>query len=492
MSLPELFDTHCHVVPRVYGEEVDAVIARAREAGVRHLCIVGAGYGVAGNAEALRVAEEHADAWAIVGVHPHDAAEVGPGTWGEIAAHAAHPKVVALGEMGLDYHYDRSPRDVQLRVFREQLSLARDLDLPVVVHTREADDDTLALLDEAGPYPRGVLIHCFSGTPEFARALVSRGALLSIPGIVTFRNAEGLRQGVLDTPLEQLLLETDSPFLAPVPHRGRRNEPAFVVEVAAAVAAVKGFAPADVARATTLTARRFFGLEDPGEREGQVAYRIRRSLYLNVTSRCTLACTFCPKFRTYEVTGVYLKLPSTAEPTADEVLAAARVAAVRDTAGRSEARAALADPSGLPDLSGFDEVVFVGYGEPTRRLDLVLEVARRAKEELGAKRTRLDTDGLASLREGRDVTPEIAAVFDAVSVSLNAQDAVTYARVCPNRYGEAAWPAVKAFIAAAVGVIPWVQATAVGVPGVDPEACRAIADGELGARFRFRPFQHLG
>ncbi len=489
-----LFDTHCHVVPRVFGDQVDAILERARAAGVKHFGIVGAGYGIDGNQEALRVAEEHDDAWAIVGVHPHDAHQVKPDTWEEITRLASHPKVVALGEMGLDYHYNNSDPEVQRAVFAEQLSLAEKLSLPVVIHTRDADDDTLSLLDQAHAFSRGVLIHCFSGEPDFARALVSRGALLSIPGIVTFKKAASLRQAVAETPLERLLIETDSPFLAPVPFRGQRNEPAYVAAVAQEVARIKGFDLRDVARTTTRTALRFFGLEDPQSRgEGQIAYRIRNSLYLNITNKCTLACTFCPKFDTYEVTGVYLKLGAQ-EPTADEILAAARSAVDRGSAGLAEANEVLQNLSqgiAAPDLSAFDEVVFVGYGESTRRLPVLLEVARRARKELSARRIRLDTDGLANLREGRDVTPDLAREIDALSVSLNAQDAATYARACPSRYGEAAFPAVCDFIAAATAHFSWVQATAVGVEGVDESGCQALAE-KLGARWRFRPFQHVG
>ncbi len=200
-----------------------------------------------------------------------------------------------------------------------------------------------------------------------------------------------------------------------------------------------------------------------------LAYPLREGLYLNVTSACTLACVFCPKIRDddYRVGGFDLRLRR--NPTADEVWAAACAAGLENRA----------------------EVVFTGFGEATRRLDVVLDVTRRL-DAAGVGRIRLDTDGLASLREGRDVVPDLAAAgLDAVSVSLNAPDADTYARLCPSRYGASAFPAVKEFIRSAVRHLPEVSASAVAVPGLSEEACRAVAE-DLGARFRWRAYDAIG
>ncbi|GAO03416.1 cyclic pyranopterin monophosphate synthase [Anaeromyxobacter sp. PSR-1] len=200
-----------------------------------------------------------------------------------------------------------------------------------------------------------------------------------------------------------------------------------------------------------------------------LAYPLGDALYLNVTSGCTLACTFCPKIRDDDFTVGGFDLRLARNPDADEVWRAI----------------------GEVGLEGRSEVCFTGFGEPTRRLEVVLELARRLRAA-GARRIRLDTDGLANLREGRDVVPELAAAgVGAVSVSLNAPDAATYARICPSRYGEAAYEAVKAFIRAAVGVIPDVAASAVAMPGISEAACRAVAES-LGARFRWRPYDRVG
>lgn len=207
----------------------------------------------------------------------------------------------------------------------------------------------------------------------------------------------------------------------------------------------------------------------PSQPAPVLAYPLGDALYLNVTSGCTLACLFCPKIRDgdFSVGGFDLKLEH--NPTADQVWAAAVAAG----------------------LAGRSEVVFTGFGEPTRRLEVVLDLARRLRVA-GVRRVRVDTDGLASLREGRDVPPELAAAgVDAVSVSLNAADAATYARVCPSRYGEAAYPAVQAFIISAVACLPDVAASVVAMPGMVEADCRAVAEG-LGARFRWRPYDQLG
>jgi TatD DNase family protein len=200
-----------------------------------------------------------------------------------------------------------------------------------------------------------------------------------------------------------------------------------------------------------------------------LAYPLGDALYLNVTSGCTLACVFCPKIRDDDFTVGGFDLRLDRNPGVEAIWQAALAAG----------------------LAGRSEVVFTGFGEPTRRLDVVLELSRRLKAA-GVRRVRVDTDGLASLREGRDVPPELAeAGVDAVSVSLNAADAATYARLCPSRYGEAAYPAVKEFIRSAVRALPEVAASVVGMPGMDEEACRNVAEG-LGARFRWRPYDRLG
>ncbi len=250
-----MIDSHCHLAGEAFAADLDAVIARAREAGIERALVILA----AGDEGEARQADRIGELWpavrVAVGVHPHEAREFATAPDRAIsvvrAQVAATAAARAIGEIGLDYHYDFSPREVQHAVFRGQVRLARELDLPVVIHTREADDDTIAILaEEGGGRIRGVL-HCFTGGPALARAGLDLGLHISLAGIITFPKAEELRQTVRAVPLDRLLAETDSPFLAPVPYRGKRNEPAHVTRVVDALATLHGVPPEQMASATT-------------------------------------------------------------------------------------------------------------------------------------------------------------------------------------------------------------------------------------------------
>lgn len=255
-----LTDAHCHLERETYGEELDAVLARAQAAGVSHAVAVGASRVTEGAREAIALAERVPWIVATAGVHPHEAASASHEACEAIRALLDHPKVVALGEVGLDYYYDNSPRDMQRHVFARFLKMAHAAEQPVMLHVRDAHDDCFSLLDDVGVPPRGGIVHCFSAGPEEAAQYLARGLYLSIPGIVTFKNAVALREAVTHAPLDRLLIETDSPYLAPVPHRGKRNEPAYVRETAAAIAALRGLTLEEVARITTVNAIAVYGL----------------------------------------------------------------------------------------------------------------------------------------------------------------------------------------------------------------------------------------
>ncbi|GAB4256739.1 MAG: YchF/TatD family DNA exonuclease [Deferrisomatales bacterium] len=456
-----IVDTHAHLTFKGLREDLGGVLGRARDAGVGAVITVGTD--PVDSRAAAALAQRTPEVWATVGVHPHDAGSLEAPVLDDLAALARSPKVVAWGEIGLDYYRDRAPRDRQRRWFREQLARARELELPVVIHDREAHEDCLAILRRDGRGLRGVF-HCFSGDEALAREVLALGFYLSVPGTVTYPKNERLRQVVAAVPLERLLLETDCPFLSPQPVRGKTNEPAHIVHTARAVAEIRGLAVADVARITTRASRELFGV---GTVEGpRLAYPIRRSLYLNVTARCTNRCTFCPKGRGTEVKGHDLRLER--EPTAAEILEA-----VEAEGG----------------AGAWDEVVFCGFGEPLLRPDLVVELARELKRR-GARRVRVNTDGLANRVHGRDVTEELAGLVDEVSVSLNAPDAATYEKLC--RPGvEGAYEAVVEFLARARQHVATVTASVVAVPGLDLEACRAVAR-QLGVRFRVREYNEVG
>lgn len=254
-----LVDSHCHLDGPRFTEDREAVIGRALEAGVERMLSIGSGDGPPDLEAAIRIAERYAPVWATVGVHPHDAEKATEATFRELEALLRHPKVVGLGEIGLDYHYDHSPREAQRAVFRDQLAVARAAGVPVIIHTREAWDDTFAILEEHWA-PAGLpgIMHCFSGGVAEAERSMSMGFRISIAGVVTFPRSEELRQVARVVPDERLLVETDSPYLAPVPYRGKRNEPAFVVETAKCVALQRGASYEDVCRVTASNFDRLF------------------------------------------------------------------------------------------------------------------------------------------------------------------------------------------------------------------------------------------
>ncbi|MBE3589751.1 MAG: TatD family hydrolase [Firmicutes bacterium] len=253
------FDTHCHVAGEAFDADRAEVLARAWQAGLAGLLAVGSDGASSRAAQALAAAQPRV--WAAAGVHPHQAAAA-EGEIGEIEAVLDLPRVVAVGEIGLDYHYDFAPRAVQLRVLERQLDLAARRRLPVILHVREAEEDLFRVLAGAR-LPAGGVWHCFTGTREAAERALEVGLHLGFGGILTFRGADGVRAVAAWAPLDRILLETDAPYLAPVPWRGRRNEPAFVAETGRRLAELRGLAPEELARATTANAARLFRLTLP-------------------------------------------------------------------------------------------------------------------------------------------------------------------------------------------------------------------------------------
>ena len=460
-----LTDSHCHLDDERFAKDFDEVLQRARDAGVGRIIAVNTLEGIEGSRRVVDLAAAHGWISAVVGLHPHEARLFGPDLLAGMEKLILLPGVAAVGEIGLDYHYDRSPRDQQRTAFRELLRLARRLEKPVVVHSREAEADTLAILDEEKGWDLGGVLHCFSGGQAMADHALKRGFHLSFSGVITFPHAGNLRSVLAAVPTNRVLIETDAPYLAPVPRRGKRNEPAFVKYTAIEYARIRKLAEHDVWRITSLNAAKLFRLGF--EQSPMLAYRIRGSLYLNITNKCTLTCTFCPKRRDWMVKGHYLRLRG--DPA---------VQAVKAEAARH-------------DLRSFDEVVFCGFGEPTQRLDAVLELAAWLKGE-GVRRIRIDTDGLGNLIHGRDIIGDLSANIDALSVSLNAPDAETYLAICPNPYGKKSYEAVKQFLKDARGRFGLVIATAVGMPPIDVEACRRVAEEELGVAFRVREYNEVG
>jgi TatD DNase family protein len=456
-----LIDSHAHIYGREFHDDFAAMLERAVQAGVSQIVVPGGD--LESSREACELAVRYDQIYCAVGVHPHDAMRVTDKCYTIFREMAAgNARVVAIGEIGLDFYRDRSPREDQERVFRRFIRMARELSLPVIVHDRDAHERTMRILRDEKAAETGGVLHCFSGDLAMARQCIEMGFFISIPGTVTFAANEPLREVVRGVQVEHLLLETDSPYLSPLPYRGKRNEPAYVRLVAERVAELKGLSVADVGRITSLNARRLFNIGG-AEQGARIAYRIRNSLYLNITNRCSNRCSFCAKFSTFTVKGHYLRLEH--EPNFSEVMAAIR------------------------EHRDYAEVVFCGYGEPLLRLDLVKEVAAELKKS-GAK-VRINTDGQANLVYGRNILPELAGLIDCISVSLNAVDAETYARLCNSPFGTEAWRGICHFLREAKKHIPRVVASAVTVPGLDINTVRKLADS-LGVEFREREYAEVG
>ena len=456
---PVLIDSHAHIYYRDYTGDFNEMLERAADAGVSAIVVVGTD--IESSRESVELAEKYSQLYAAVGIHPHDAGRVTDACYGIIRELAvSSQKVVAIGEIGLDFYRDRSPRDQQETVFRRFLQMAADLRKPVIIHDRDAHGRVMTIIREEA-VRKGVL-HCFSGDAAMASEATALGFHISIPCTITYPGNQGLRDVVRAVSIDRMLVETDCPYLTPVPHRGGRNEPAYVRLAAEKIAELKGLTLEDVARITTKNASDLFGI-NLWDQSTKIAYRIRNSLYLNITNRCSNRCTFCPKFDDFTVKGHNLMLDN--EPSFEEIMSAI----------------------GQPE--GIDEIVFCGFGEPLIRLDLVKQVAGELKQKGFC--IRINTDGQANQVHGCDILPELAGLVDSISVSLNAPDAATYSRICNTPFGEAGFSSVCDFIRTATVHIPQVIASAVSLPGIDLEECRRLAES-LGAKFRVREYTEVG
>jgi TatD DNase family protein len=253
-----LFDTHVHLNAEQFNEDLEEVISRAKEAGVGKMVVVG--FDRPTIEKAMELVEHYDFLYASVGWHPVDAIDMTDEDLAWIEELSSHPKVVALGEMGLDYHWDKSPKDVQKEVFRKQIHLAKKVKLPIIIHNREATQDIVDILREEGAEEVGGIMHCFSGSPEIAQECVDMNFYISLGGPVTFKNAKKPKEVAQEIPLERLLIETDCPYLAPHPNRGKRNEPAYVKLVAEQIAELKGVSVEEVEKITTENANKLFNI----------------------------------------------------------------------------------------------------------------------------------------------------------------------------------------------------------------------------------------
>lgn len=466
-----MIDSHAHLTSSQFEPDRHEVLQRARDAGVSF--IINPATDLDDSRRAVELAERYPEVFACVGIHPHEAAKAAEGALPAIEDLSRHPNVVAIGEIGLDFHYDFSPRDVQKEIFRRQLDIACRRDLPVVIHTRESLRDTIDIVKEyivrypawrmksadplgRHPSPKGVF-HCFPGTVEEAENVIGLGFALSFPGILTFKNARSAVEVASKISLEHFLLETDSPYMAPVPHRGERNEPRHVVKVAEKLATLQHLSLQDVVRTTNYTAFKVFRVGAPGE--PRITYTLRDALYVNLTIRCNADCVFCDRKGDAIIKGHNLKIER--EPSTEEVVC------------------------DIGDPTRYSEIVFCGYGEPTIRLDTLKEVARWVKAKGG--KTRLNTDGHGNTINRRNIVPELAGVIDAVSISLNSPDPKQYGELM-RLDGKKFFTAMVDFARECVRSLPRTVMTVVDLDDVNMERARRLVEEDIGAEFQIRPY----
>lgn len=458
-----LVDSHAHLESKEFADDLKEVVDRAGAAGVGE--ILNIGYDAQSIGKTIALTERFEEVHGALGIHPHNSKDYDGALEAELEKQLLRKKVLAVGEIGLDYYRDLSPRETQRDVFRRQIGMALYFKKPIVIHCRDAFDDVVRILSEEGAGEVGGVFHAFSGGEEEARVVLDLGFHIGIGGPLTYRNSK-LPLVVSRLPSGAILIETDCPYLPPVPHRGKRNEPAYVRIVAEKLAETLGVGAEDVERSTLANYRRLFH-GDPGKGP-EIAYSLKGNIYVNVTGACTNDCVFCPRnsFGRY-IYGHNLGLVD--DPTAEEMTDSVRQ---------------------LAKEGGYGEIVFCGYGEPTCRLKEMLEAARELGT-LGLPR-RLDTNGQGNLIHKRDIIPELEEVFERISISLNAPDRNSYERLCRPDFGGRAFDAVVEFIRRAAGSGMDCTVTAVDYNGVDIEACRELGRRIDGAAFRVRRYRFTG
>lgn len=449
-------DSHAHLFFENFKDDLDDVIARAKESGVKYIIVPATDIETAEKTVALT--EKYDMVYGTVGVHPHDTKDWDDTFIPRLEKLAGNKKIIAIGEIGLDYYYDYSPKDKQIEAFKAQIELALKLNLPIVVHNREADEDVMNIIRSYKDSGLRGQFHCFNGTPADARELIELGHFISFTGNITFKKADTLRETLKSIPARYLLTETDSPFMTPVPHRGKRNEPAYVKLVAEKIGEVHNLRMEDVNRIAEYNALKLFGI---GEKPPvSYTYLMRNSLYVNITNRCNAACIFCDREGEAVLNGYNLKMKKGEEPSAEEFIAE------------------------IGDPTRYREVVFCGYGEPTIRWDVVKEISKYVKSKGG--RTRLNTNGHANVINKKDITPEMEGIIDSVSVSLNALDENEYSRLVgveKEMFGE-----MLGFTKKARQFVPEVVLTIVAEQNIDAAEARKLAEEKVGVKFREREY----
>lgn len=449
-------DTHAHLFYPNFDGEQDDVISRAKESGVDYILVPATDLNSA--QEVINLTKKYEMVYGAVGVHPHDTKDWDSSFIHKIEELTKNEKIVAIGEIGLDYYYDFSPKEKQIDAFKSQIELALKLDLPVIIHNRDSDEDMMKIIRSYCGAGLKAQFHCFNSSLDNAMELIGMNYMVSFTGNITFKKADNLRKILQHIPPENLLLETDSPFMTPVPFRGKRNEPSYVKFVAQQIAELHNIRVEDVARITSFNAFRIFGIGS--KPDTAFTYKIGNSLYINVTNRCNAHCVFCKRKESPYLRGYNLGMERTDEPPSDVYI------------------------KEIGDPKNYKEIVFCGYGEPTIRWDVVKEISKFVKQNGG--RTRLDTNGHGNVINKRNITPELSGLIDIVSISLNSFDPKQYAKLVG--LDKSYFNEMVNFAKSAKPFVEKVVLTVVSIPEVDIERSRKIVEEKIGVEFRVREY----
>ncbi len=449
-------DSHAHIFLEDFQEDLDEVLNRAKESGVDYIIVPATD--IETSKKILELVEKYDFIYGAVGVHPHDTKDWTNDNLTVIEELAKHEKIVAIGEIGLDYFYDFSPKEKQIEAFKAQIELAIKLDLPIIVHNRDSDNDMMEIIRQYCGSGLKAQFHCYNSTLENANELLAMNYFISFTGNITFKNADDLREIATNIRLDQVLLETDSPFMTPVPNRGKRNEPANVKLVAEKLAELNQKTVEDVARITSYNVFKLFGI---GKKpEISYTYPIKDSLYINITNRCNADCVFCKRKGEAVLSGFNLKMSKSEEPEAEEYI------------------------KEIGDPTKYKEIVFCGFGEPTIRWDVVKTIAKYVKENGG--RTRLNTNGHGNYINKRNIVPEFSGVIDIVSISINTVDPRQYSEIM--RVETRLFNEMITFAKTVKNYVEKVVMSIVSYDGVEIEKAKKVVEEKIGAEFRIREY----
>lgn len=449
-------DTHSHLFYPNFNDDIDEVILRAEQNGVDYIIVPATDLET--SKQTIALCEKYKIVYGAVGVHPHETKDWNDEQIFHIHQLAQHNKIVAIGEIGLDYYYDYSPPQKQIQAFRSQIELALELNLPVIIHNRDSDSDMMKIISEYCGKGLKAQFHCFNGSLQDAFELIKMNHFVSFTGNITFKNRNDVRSVLERISLEHILLETDSPFMTPAPFRGKRNEPSYVKYVAEKIADLHKLPVDEVGRITSYNVFRLFGIGNtPGV---SYTYSLGKSLYINITNRCNADCTFCKRKTEPFIDDYNLGMKKSEEPPADIYI------------------------KEIGDPKKYEEIVFCGYGEPTIRWEVVKQIAAYVKSNGG--NTRLNTNGHGSIINHRDITPEMKGLIDVVSISFNSFDPEQYAELM--RLDKKHFYEMISFAKMAKSFVSKVVMSVVSLDEVEVERSRRVVENEIGAEFRIREY----